>query len=105
MFDWDKYTKEMLKRNHKYILLFFLAWVVFTAGIGIALAHVEGWVFLAIGGAAYLISCFGFREMGSYWNQKESYFYKCKLLKECIEEFVKKKGLEKEFNEFSGSEL
>ena len=105
MFDWNKYHDEMLKRNHKYILIFFLLWVVFTAGFGVALAHVQGVAWLVAGGAAYLLACFGFRDMGRYWNQKESYFYNTKLLKECIEEFVKKQGLEKEFNEFAGGDL
>lgn len=105
MFDWEKYNKEMLKRNHKYILLFFLVWVIYTAGFGLALAHVQGTAYLIAGAVAYIISCFGFKNMGSYWNLKERLSYHCKLLKECIEGFVKKKGLEKEFKEFSGSEL
>jgi uncharacterized protein YktA (UPF0223 family) len=43
--------------------------------------------------------------MGNYFKAKELFFNQYKLLKECVEQFVKDKHLEKEFNEFSGSSL
>ena len=102
MFDWKKYDKENAKKNNLTLLLFFVLWVIFTAGIGVALAHVEGTLFIVIGAVAYLMSAYAWRQMGFWWQLKETYKTACKLWKECIDEFVKEKGLEKEFEEFCG---
>jgi len=105
MFDWSKNDVEMRKRNNKKVLLFFFMWVIYTSLFGVALAQLSSMLYISIGFAAYAMSCVGFKLMGNYFKAKELFFNQYKLLKECVEQFVKDKHLEKEFNEFSGSSL
>lgn len=102
MFDWEKYSKEHLKKNNRAVLLSFLLWVVYTVGIALALAHVNSTLFLVIGLCAYLMSCFGWKNMTFWWQLKEDYLLEFKLLRECTEGFIREKKLEKEFEEYSG---
>jgi hypothetical protein len=105
MFNWDKYLPEWKKRNLKGILAIFAVWIVFTVAMGFAIGNIPSYGFMLLGFGAYVIACFGYYKLGKLFQHKESLHFKNMLQKECIEEFLKEKGLEEEFKKFAGREL
>ena len=105
MFDWNKYLPEWKKRNLKGLLVIFLVWVVFTVAMGFAIGNIPSFGMMMVGFGAYVIATLGYWAIGRLYQHKESLFFKNKLMKESVEEFLKEKGLEEEFKQFVGEEF
>ena len=101
MFDWTKYNEVRRKKDNKTTFILFALWLVYTVCLGVALATVESQLLLFIGFAGYLLSSVGIAVLGFKHSSANLHYYNYKMLHECIDEFVKEKGVEKEWKEFA----